>query len=316
MAAREDLVSRVAAIRHAVMDSKNLQVLQHQPAAPAQNEAARLFRNGLAVTGFAVLEDFLKSRTAEVLSRCSGCSLSFEELPDRLQEFTTRGVVGALRFQVDIRSRSGGDVGGLIRSAGRALASTETPAYELSDLAFGQARSNLSHGDVKDLLRAFRVPDGWRNATRIAQRMGFSSLSLRDDFQAAAGRRHQAAHRGGAEIALGDLQELPAQVLAIAVSFDALLSRAAFHLVSGDRKFAEAGKLDSSTIPIRFLDTDGKAVREVAEGKSRATARGATVAQLAPDCRQRARKQGAVLVISERRVPIAWEVTDLGPGRP
>lgn len=316
MAARADLASRVAAIRHAVTDAQSLKVLQHQPASPSQNEAARLFRNGLAVAGFAVLEDFLKSRTAEVLARCSGCSLSFEHLPELLQEFSTRGVVNALRFQVDMRVRRGEDVGGLITSVGRALASTNTSAYELSSLAFGQARANLGPDDVKDLLRAFRISDGWGNTTRIAQRMGFSSLSLRDDFQAAAGRRHQAAHQAGAEVPLGDLQALPAQVLGIAVSFDAVISRAAFHLVSGDRQFAESGKLDSDSIPLRFLDSDGKMVREIAEGNRRATARSISLSQLVPACRQRAMKRGAVLIFSERRVPFAWEVTDLEPGRP
>jgi hypothetical protein len=311
MAAREDLLNRVAAIRHAVTESQNLEVLKHQLPTSPQHETSRLFRNGLAVAGFAVLEDFLKARATEVLARCSGCSLPFEDLPDALQRFSTRGVVNAIRVQVDLRARRGEDFGSLIRATGRALASTGTPSYELSELAFGQARSNLGPDDVKEFMGAFRIQDGWGSATLIAQRMGFSSLSLRDDFQAAAIRRHSAAHEPGAETALGDLQALPAQVLGIAAAFDALLSRAASRLVSGDRKFAESGKLDPRSIAIRFVENDGTVVREVAEGKKRATARAPTVSQLLPASRKRAHKNREVLVISERKIPVGWEVTDL-----
>jgi hypothetical protein len=316
MAARDDFVDRVQAIRHAVTDSGSLQVLQHQPAVPAKDEAARLFRNGLAVAGFAVLEDFLRSRTAEILARCSGCALAFEDLPEALQEFSTTGVVSALKFQVDMKSRQGEDVSGLIRTAGRALASTDSAAYELSGLAFGQARSNLSREDLKELLRAFKVKDGWGNAQKLAKRMGFPSLSLRDDFQATARRRHAAAHLGGAEIALGDLQELPVQILGIAATFDAILSRSAFHLVSGDQHFAQAGNLDSTSVGLRYLDADGSIVREIGEGNRRATVVGSSYGELVADCRSRASSRGAVIVYREREVPIAWEVTDLGPGRP
>jgi hypothetical protein len=314
--ARDDLVDRVQAIRHAVNDGTSLEVLGHQPVAPAKDEAARLFRNGLAVAAFAVLEDFLRSRTAEVLTRCSGCALPFEDLPERLQNFSTKGVVAALKFQVDMRSRSGEDVSGFIRSAGRALASTDTVTYELSGLAFGQARSNLGQADLKDLLGAFNVKDGWGSAEGLGKRMGFASLSLRDDFQGAARRRHTAAHRGGAEIALGDLQALPAQVLGIAATFDALISRAAFHLVSGDQAFAQSGNVDSKAIGIRYLDDDGTAIREMGEGNKRATVVGKSYEELLPACRGRAASSGAVIIFSAKRTPIAWEVTDLGPGRP
>jgi hypothetical protein len=315
MTARDDFVNRVQAIRHAVTNAEGLEVLQHQPAVPAKDEAARLFRNGLAVAGFAVLEDFLRSRTAEVLGDCSSCVLAFEDLPEPLQEFSMKGVVSALKFQVDMRSRSGEDVSGLIRRAGRALASTDSAGYELSELAFGRARSNLGHDDLKELLRAFRVKDAWGNCDRLGKRMGFSSLSLRDDFQSAAQRRHAAAHRGSVEIALGDLQILPGQVLAIAATFDALLSRSAFHLVSGDQGFARSGNLEEGAIGIRFLDDDKGSVREIGEGKKRAAAIGSSFAALLPACRARAVKSGAVIIYSEKKVPVAWEVTDLGPGR-
>lgn len=316
MAARDDFLERIRAIRHAVTDSVGLTVLQHQLADPARNEAARLFRNGLAVAGFAVLEDFLKTRTAEVLSRCSESALAFEDLPDRLQDLSTKGVVAALRFQVDMRARGGEDISGLIRSTGQALASTGAESYELSHLAFGQTKSNLNQVDIKELLKAFRVRDSWEATTNLAQRMGFASLSLRDDFQSVARRRHQAAHRAGAEIPLGDLQALPVQILSVAASFDAILSRAAYHLVRGDRVFAQSGWLDSSGIGLRFLDIDGSTIREIGENNSRATAKGSTVAELLPACRDRALSRGAVIVISERRVPQEWEITDLEPGRP
>jgi hypothetical protein len=316
MAAREDFLGRVAALRHAVSDPAGLTVLQHQPADPARNEAARLFRNGLAVAAFTVLEDFLKSRTAEILSRCSGSSLPFEDLPNALQELGTKRVVKALYQQIGWRERNGEDVSGLIKAAGKALSSTETSAYELSPLLFGQSRQNLGAEDVKELLRAFHIKDGWGNATKLSQRMGFASLSLKDDFQAAARRRHRAAHRASEEVPLGDISALPGQAIAIAASFDALISRAAYLLVRGDKRFAKAGELDSATIPLRFLHQEGQFVREVGENRKRATAKGSDFAHMLVACRKRALSSGAVIVLAENQSLLGWEITDLEPGRP
>jgi hypothetical protein len=291
--------------------------LHHNPLDRPANETARLFRNGLAVVGFALLEEFLRSRTAEVLRRVSGCGLPFTELPEQLQIAGTVDVASALKFQVDLRRRAGEDVTSLVMDAGRALASVGGPNYELSELAFGRGRPNVGHDDVKDILRAFNVKDAWGQTTRIAKRANCPVLSTLDDFRSVATRRHEAAHLGGHDTALGDLRDYPVQALAIAIGFDALLSRAAFLLVTMDRSFA-AGTYDLSdgAIPLRFVEHSGGWFRDVGEGKSRASQRDRSFATVWQGGINRARRNGAVVVGRHNQTPVAWEVTDLGPSRP
>ena len=278
---------------------------------------ARLFRNGLAVSAFAVLEDFLRSRASELFSSVSRSSLAFTELPKALQSLCTEEVVAALRFQVGLRSRNGEDVTVLVRETGRALASTAQSPYELSDLAFGRSRSNIGQADIADLTRAFNVSDGWSNVTAFAQRMGLASLSLLADFRAATARRHKGAHDAGSEIPLGDLQGFPAQALGIAAGFDALMARAAYCFTIGDKKFAAAkASLRHEDIGIRFVEWDGRTARDVAEGKARAAQSGSDLTAVTAGALGRCRRTGSVLVSRRNGVPFAWETTDLGLGRP
>jgi hypothetical protein len=315
--ARDRFLRRLQAFNHVVQNTDSLEVLRHQPADRDADDRARLLRNGLAVSGFALLEDFLASRVGEILTRVSGSSLAFGELPDKLQSLCTTDVVSALRFQVDMRRRAGDDVTGLIQATGRSLASTSQRSYELSELAFGHSRSNIGHGDIKELLRAFNVPDGWDKVTRFAQRMGLASLNLRDDFIQATKRRHLAAHDPSVDTALGDLQNFPAQALGVAAGCDALLSRAAYNLLRGDRAFARnPPQLDQSEIRIRFLIHDGTVFRDIAEDASRAAERGANRDQVIGRCRSRAARKGAVIVFQDRNVTASWEPSDLTAGRP
>ena len=315
--AREDFVRRLRALKRVVDDNQTLQLLQHSLGDPEINERARLLRNGLAVSSFAILEDFLKTRAAEVLGRLSASPLAFSQLPDDLQRLCTEDVVTALRFQVDLRSRSREDAGPFIRQVATSLASTDQYPYTLSGIAFGHARSNLVHGDVKDLLKAFNIADGWGNVTGFARRMGLGSFALRDDFVQAAQRRHRGAHEASAETPLGDLRSYPAQALGIAAGFDALLSRAAYLLIRGDQVFARGKpELVEGEIGIRFIEQEGTIYRDIREGAARAAQRSDDKTAVLAAARGRAVRNGAVLVLRERGLPREWITTDLGSGRP
>jgi len=44
-------------------------IVSRAPVEVLHNAQAQLLRNGLAVVGYAILEDFIRTRTAEILSR-------------------------------------------------------------------------------------------------------------------------------------------------------------------------------------------------------------------------------------------------------
>jgi hypothetical protein len=312
LTAREGFLQRVRALEAAVNSPSALLLLQHRPSKPTEDEMSRLLRNGLAVSSFAILEDFLRTRTSELLRRVSGSTLRFNELPAALQALCTSEVTTALRFQVELRKRNGEDITPLVREAGRALASVSRKRYELSDLAFGRSRSNIGHRDVKEVMRAFNIPDGWGNITSFARRMGFAPLSLVEDFQGATTRRHLGAHVAGSETALGDLQGFPAQAIGIAAAFDALMSRASYRLVTADKAFASAKpSLTHDMISIRFIESDGIWFREIAVGNTRATRRAKTLSPIRKSARAHAEPTGGVIVLRRNGVPYSWETTDL-----
>ena len=99
--ARATFLERLAAFKDAI----NVELLVSQaPSEVKHNQRARLMRNGLSVVGFAIVEDFVKARTAEVLTRIGNSPATFEQLPEKLRKASVLGVVKALRFQADLRS--------------------------------------------------------------------------------------------------------------------------------------------------------------------------------------------------------------------
>lgn len=293
-----------------------LQLLQRTPHDSEADAMAQLLRNGLAVSSFAVLEDFLKSRTAEVFARLSGTPLPFQHLPELLQEMAMERVVLALGSQVERQSRDG-DPKPLIRSVGTSLGSTSGVSYSLSPLGFGHRKSNVGHADIKEVLRAFNVRDPWTSASAFAARLGLGTIGLQEAFRNANRRRNQGAHVAAAETPLGELQNYPREALAIAAGFDVLMSRAAFRLLAGDLNFAQGGfTLTGEQVGIRYVEFDGTYYREVRERSRRAAARTMNRGAAFHDAFKRASQDGSVVVYRESGITRSWQPTDLEPGRP
>ena len=74
--ARHKFIDRITTFRNAI-DSGI--VISEGVAETDHNKRARILRNGLAIIGYTILEDFLKTRTGEVLSQFS--SVGNESIP-------------------------------------------------------------------------------------------------------------------------------------------------------------------------------------------------------------------------------------------
>lgn len=262
----------------------------------AHNDVARMLRNGLAVVGFAALEDFIKSRTSEVLSAIGGTSIPFRDLPEKLRDAATFEAVSALTYQLALRSKT--DRMQYVQDHARMIASTATTAYELTPHAFGFDQANIQDETIKTVLKCFLVDDPWAQITRIASRLSLAALPLNETYKSAALRRHRAAHVAHADTPQADLVQFTKEALAIAVGFDALLSRALSKLQRHDRQYVSgSAHINASAISIRTISPSAGKWREMVEGRSSAVKVENSLEALLAPARQRASASNNLLII-------------------
>lgn len=191
----------------------------------AHNQTAAMLRNGLAVVGFAALEDFIRTRTSEVALDLGRTGVRFDQLTDKLQKASTYGAIKAIDFQIK-RLDSDSDKISLVQREAKRIYSTSQAAYELTPFVFGFSESNLNSDSIKETLSAFGVDQGWDQMAAVSARVGMLSLPLRQAFENARMRRHNAAHVFGTITPQVDLQSYVREALSIAISFDVLISAA------------------------------------------------------------------------------------------
>lgn len=308
--ARNDLFERLEAFSAAAQNP----ALQVQPPAAVQhNMAARLLRNGLAVAGFALLEDFLKRRTGEALRSLGPPALKFSDLPGPLREAATSGALSSATFQARLVSRAGDDPIPFIQAIASDVASTASSAFRLSDMCFGYGQPNLGHEDVKKILKAFVVDGSWDQIKDIATRVGLGGgVSYEEVFRGAARMRNEAAHNSAADIAVSDLASFGRNATAIAIGFDLLLSRATRLMREGHVGVLNgAYKVKAAQVAIRFVDPTVKGWREWIEGKPRAVRRSSDASTLVGQATLRAQKVRQVVVLRANNLtPLKWYPTD------
>lgn len=251
------------------------------------NNVAKMLRNGLAVVGFAALEDFIKSRTSEVLSEVGRTGVSFRDLPERLRNAATVDAVDAFSYQLSIRPKT--DRISYIQEHAQKVASTSSTAYELTPHAFGYDQANLQDGTVKEILKSFKIDDGWNQISQLASRLGLTALPLDETFKGAALRRHRAAHVAHADTPQSDLLQFVREAYAIAIGFDALISKALACLWMHDPRYlTPAGTIDSRSITIRTIRNELGIWRESLEGRPKAVKLERDLTILLPAARARA----------------------------
>jgi len=78
-----------------------------------------------------------------------------------------------------------------------------------------------------------RRADQWRQMTLLAGRLNFGHLPLEDAFRNAAVSRNNAAHTASTDISSSELESQHRSAIAVALTFDALLSRSVFKIHRG-----------------------------------------------------------------------------------
>ena len=303
--ARSDFLQRIRAFDTASQQPHLISTGPNPSADPA-----RLLRNGLMIVGFAALEDFIRSRTGEVLAQIRGQTTPFGDLPDAMRSASTDAVVRSFASMLPIWRRAGTSLDE-IQSIGASLASTKRQPYRLSPLGLFALR-NVSKEDIADGLKAFGVTNVWPSINSIAARAALPGLALSDEYDAAHNRRNEAAHDGQANVLQGDLQGFAMPAIAIALGYDALISRAARLLSDGTMTKTSLVTINSVDIRLRTIDRLANGWEEVQEGGP-AVASGNRLSVLRSSARQRALVSRDLMVIRPAtRIAVEWETTDLG----
>jgi hypothetical protein len=189
------------------------------------------------------------------------------------------------------------------------IASTASVAYELSPHSLGFDQANLQPDAIAAALKCFLIEDPWGEITRLASRLGLAALPLDETYRAAALRRHKAAHVAHTDIPQTDLAQFTKEALAIAIGFDALLSRAIAKMRAHDQKYLRGSvRVTAASIQIRSIAPDGGKWRESLEGRASAVKIEATSGALLAVARPRAVSANNLLTLYDENSRLSgWE---------
>src|SRR5689334_12150200 len=139
--ARNTFLQRVATFKK-TLDSD---FLRDDGVSPSlHNEKARLLRNGVAIIGFTILEDFVKDRTGEVLESIGSSTRPFSSFPPELQEAVTAKALKSISERASNLKRSNEDWLSFIHNETRHIASTADFPFSISKYSLGWDKSNLA----------------------------------------------------------------------------------------------------------------------------------------------------------------------------
>ena len=237
--AQENFLTR---LNHLRLAFSNNTLVDKPPSNIEHNNVAKILRNGMAVVGFVTLEDFIKSRTGEILNLVSNSGRNFTDLPLKLQFATTNNLIKAfpnlLKFQ-----ETKADKISLILDQASSLASTSNTPFNLSEYTFGYSKSNISKQDIVEILKSFNIHDCWNQMSQISSRLGLTGQNLEISFSNATTRRHSAAHNINANTPINDLTQFLTEAVGFAIAFDSLLIKAYKFIFNNENNY-----LDGTTV--------------------------------------------------------------------
>lgn len=288
-------------------------LLGNSPPRTGPDHTSRLLRNGAAVVGLAIVEDFLRDRSTEVLKALGRGSLPLDALPISLQQIVTVGTTRLLATQVQASERDGDDPLPLIQATGRSFASSARTPMTMPGIALHWRGSNVTVDHVETTLKALQVSHPWMELTQFCRRCGFLLPgSLQEVFRSAIKERHKAAHEALNDVVIHDVRSFGRHSLAVAIGFDALLSRAARRCRDRDPSYVAGNPVVESTIGIRFLDDTGAGYEESGGVGTPVVATHPTASAARRLAITRAASAGEVVVQRDRNgAPVWWSVTDV-----
>ncbi|HBN8310281.1 TPA: hypothetical protein SLV24_001435 [Pseudomonas aeruginosa] len=258
MTAKDELLGRIEHLSAA----QNLPVLIDRGIVQdTHNGVANLLRKGLGIVVFNILEDFIKKRSSEALSRISASRISFSKLPLKLQDAAILDAVSSLAFRAKLEKKDGGDWRKLIQTESLKIHSTGKAVFELSDFSLASSGSNVSADEVIQILSAFGISGGWTTLKKVSDAIGGGLPDLSQTYKNAASRRHSCAHEANFNYDYLWLASIKSEILAIAASLDIILEARCRQTESNLNDNMQDHNIDHA-LSYRFLHEDSGTYKE------------------------------------------------------
>jgi hypothetical protein len=270
------------------------------PLSDPHNVKAKMLRNGLAITSFVILEDFLKNRIGEILENIQNSSLAFSSFHDELKIASTIDALDSISYRANNLKRNGEDWITFIQQETKKIASSSNSKFRLSRYSIGWNKSNIATEDIPKWLKIFRIKGGWNTIQEITRKAEVTLVSPETIFRSAAIRRHSAAHDPSSESLLSDLIQFTKDTKAIALGFDALLAKSLtelnkpnYQLITGNKK------IDESDIEFRFILKSNRYWKEYKDTNKRALKRSYDLKEAIKEAKKRSKLNHEIILIKD-----------------
>lgn len=295
--AKENFIERISHFESALSSpdliSRALTDVQH-------NQKAKILRNGMAIIGFTILEDFIKKRIGEIFKKVGTSGIQFNRLPAKLQEASIIDSLKGIQNRAQMLKNNSEDYKLFIQDETSCIASTKHGVYELSAYTLGYDKSNLSENDITAFMKTFNINGGWAAIQNISRAINITLVNPSEIFRNAAQRRHKAAHNAEADSLLSDLNDFISQALVIGFSFDALMSQSLKHINNGNINFLNGtDATEYSDLSFRFIIEDSGIFKEYNNSSTRAYRTG-LFDVLFPQTLVRAKTNNQILIVKNR----------------
>lgn len=227
---RQEYLQRVQAITHCLENQSLYNGFINDKSLTPENQMhnlqAQLLRNGLAISIFCYLEDFIKGRINECISRLSSLYTSFNQLPKILKmRLTYLTLEGITKRSATLKNNS--DEPALIsfiQNEVKHISSTLSNNYTTSNYAFGWYKENINANDIETIFKEFFINDLWRKIQALSSHINSPIIDPKSDFTRIMKNRHRAAHVANAQIPITDLSDLAKSCFVMAFSIDYLIT--------------------------------------------------------------------------------------------
>lgn len=196
------------------------------------NLQAQLLRNGLAISIFCYLEDFIKARINECINQLPSAYNQFSLIPKALKiRLTHLTLEGITKRSLTIKNNgTEADLINFIQSETKHISSTINAPFSTSNFAFGWAKENLNTVDIANIFKEFFIKDFWRKVNYLSSIINLTLINSEDDFKNIMKNRHKAAHVANTQIPSNTLFDLAKSSFIIAFCIDYLISKS-IHLI-------------------------------------------------------------------------------------
>lgn len=192
------------------------------------NLQAQLLRNGLVISIFCYLEDFIKARINECINELPNIYNHFSNIPTkelkiRLTHATLEGVAkrsATLKINSDETT-----LFNFIQNETKHISSTLSQPFSTSSFAFGWAKENINSTDIKMIFQEFFIKDFWGKVNLLSSYINATLISAESEFKNIMKSRHKAAHVANTAIASNTVFELAKSSFTIAFCCDYYISK-------------------------------------------------------------------------------------------